>query len=882
MKNENPKSISPLVWIKEEKIKNEKGIPIEVHKNSNHFFLEEIYRDDSDKIAIIKPSQVGISIWAVLTEIHAAKHWGINQIHTLPTAHDVGVFVPDKVNQLIRANPIIKKDIPEKEVDAVSQKQFGKSFVYFKGTVSKRETFMLSSDRNCYEEGTEILTTKGFKKVEDISLEDNLYTLNQETKKVEIHQPTELTEGEVDEIVRFKSGYYDLGVTRNHRMFVAPYYRKQGYEVKRADELLKEKAFKFGIDAGEFEFRTTGNIKIKEKIVKRQQGSSLLKEKEYHYFSEYDRKVFYKFMGWYLSEGSVVKVNEKLKGSIAISQRKKEEHVKDIEKVLDEMNVKWRYDGRVFYFVDWALAIYLERLGHSDKKYIPYELLHDKENLIYLLERLYWGDASKRDNEKYGYLNTISKELADTIQIAWLMIGVNSRITKTKTRGKTIYRVGDKRYKFAVFNRYKKRKKGGEVVLEKGKKKVYCPTVKNNIVLVRDKKNSLLWCGQTYDEVDRSDITEIANYSSRLEGASSLGMERWISTPTVPGFGIDMVWEGSTQNHWRFNCFNCKHEQHMQWPENIDMEKGKYICSKCGKELRDKDIRNGRWVERFPGREITGYWISQMIAPWISPENMIKTYDECERGLNELTLEYFYNHKLGLPFVSAESQIPASLIYKNLVRHDHTEVNSVMGVDVQLRELYVIIGNEQGVYAILVLKDNEEYIETEGREGKSKWDRLEEIMKIFDVRYGVIDGGFMPNDVIRFARKHPGKIWVNWYKEDPKKIKVIRFQEDKPFSQKTGENEDIKVLSDRNRLIDLLLEDLKKGNIRFFYERTNENLQALIRHLGFCYARMTPDRVGIEKREWVSTGKDDYLHALCYYKIALVKKEKSEGLDTGL
>ena len=534
MKNEDPKSISPLVWIKEEKIKNEKGIPIEVHKNSNHFFLEEIYRDDSDKIAIRKPSQVGISIWAVLTEIHAAKYWGINQIHTLPTAHDVGVFVPDKVNQLIRANPIIKKDIPEKEVDAVNQKQFGKSFVYFKGTVSKRETFMLSSDRN------------------------------------------------------------------------------------------------------------------------------------------------------------------------------------------------------------------------------------------------------------------------------------------------------------------------------------------------------------TYDEVDRSDITEIANYSSRLEGASSLGMERWISTPTVPGFGIDMVWEGSTQNHWRFNCFNCKHEQHMQWPENIDMEKGKYICSKCGKELRDKDIRNGRWVERFPGREVTGYWISQMIAPWISPENMIKTYDECERGLNELTLEYFYNHKLGLPFVSAESQIPASLIYKNLVRHDHTEVNSVMGVDVQLRELYVIIGNEQGVYAILVLKDNEQYIETEGREGKSKWDRLEEIMHIFDVRYGVIDGGFMPNDVIRFARKHPGKIWVNWYKEDPKKIKVIRFQEDKPFSQKTRENEDIKVLSDRNRLIDLLLEDLKKGNIRFFYERTNENLQALIRHLGFCYARMTPDRVGIEKREWVSTGKDDYLHALCYYKIALVKKEKSEGLDTGL
>lgn len=522
---------SPLVWIQQEKIKNEKGLPIRLDKKSNHFFLQKLYKESSEKIVVIKPSQVGVSVWGVLTEIHAGKFWGINQIHTLPTAHDVGVFVPDKVNQLIRSNPTIRKDIPEKEVDAINQKQFGKSFLYFKGTVSKRETFMLSSDRN------------------------------------------------------------------------------------------------------------------------------------------------------------------------------------------------------------------------------------------------------------------------------------------------------------------------------------------------------------TYDEVDRSDVTEIANYSSRLEGASSLGLERWISTPTMPGFGIDMVWEGSTQNHWRFVCSRCNHEQHMEWPRNVDMKNEVYICSKCGRPLKDEDIRNGSWKEKFPGRDITGYWITQMIAPWISASNMIKSYDECERGVNELTLEYFYNHKMGIPYVSAESQIPASLIYKNLVKHDHQEINSAMGVDVQLRELYVIIGSGEGVYAILILKDDEEYINTEGRSGKSKWKRLSEIMEVFDVRYGVIDGGFTPNEVINFARKHPGKIDVNWYKEDPNKIKIVRFEDDKSFTQKRGPDDDIKVLSDRNRLIDLVLEDLKQGNIRFFFDANNENLQAMIKHLSVCYARLTPDRVGLEKREWVSTGKDDFLHALCYFKIALIKKQRSEGIE---
>jgi hypothetical protein len=526
---------SPLAWIIHEKIRNEKGQQIEFGRKSSHFFLDDIYNDINTKIVVRKPSQVGVSTLLNLTEIHAAKYWGINQIHTLPTAHDVQVFVPDKVNQLIRVNPSIREGIPEKEVDAVNQKQFGKGFLYFKGTVSKRETFMLTSDRN------------------------------------------------------------------------------------------------------------------------------------------------------------------------------------------------------------------------------------------------------------------------------------------------------------------------------------------------------------DYDEVDRSNIREIANYSSRLEGKASLGMERWVSTPTMPGFGVDMVWEGSDQKHWRFKCTRCNTEQHMEWPDNIDMKEGKYICSKCGRELKEEDIRQGRWEARYPNREVKGYWITQMLAPWISPENMIKEYNECERGINEKTLEYFYNHKMGMPYVSSDSQIPASLIYKNLITSDHTEINSVMGVDVQLRELYVIIGSEQGVYGILILRNSPEYEETNGKEGKSKWDRLDEIMKIFDVRYGVIDGGFTPNEVIKFARKHEGKIYVNWYKEDPKKLRIIRFGEDTPFTEKSKDvNEDIKVLSDRNRLIDMTLEDLKKGRIRFYYERTNENLQEMIRHLSVCYARIVPDRVGIEKREWVSTGKDDYLHALNYFKIALIKKTKSESLDTKL
>ena len=521
---------NPLAWIQYEGIKNEKGKPILLGPKSNHYFLRELYEQTHQKVAVRKPSQVGLSMWAVLTEIHAAKYWGINQIHTLPTKSDVNVFVPDKVTQVIRANPSIKKGVSQKDIDAVNQKQFGKGFLYFKGTVSKRETFMLSSDRN------------------------------------------------------------------------------------------------------------------------------------------------------------------------------------------------------------------------------------------------------------------------------------------------------------------------------------------------------------TYDEVDRSEITEIGNYSSRLEGADSLQMERWISTPTMPGYGIDMVWEGSTQRHWRFTCKHCQKEQHMKWPENVDMKKGKYICSRCGEEIDEKTLREGRWKARYPKRETEGYWITQMMAPWISPQQLIESFQECEKGENEMTLEYFYNHKLGVPYVETESQILPSMIYKNLTTKDHKETDSVMGVDVQLRELYVVIGNEEGVYLIRSLRDSDEYRATDGQKGKSKWDKLDQLIEVFGVRYGVIDAGFKPNDVLQYCERHPGKLYANWYKEDPKKLKVVRFAEDKGFTSKSDPDEEVKVLSDRNRLIDMVLEDLKKGRIKFFFSRKNKNVKELIRHLSTCYARVAEDRVGTEKREWVSSGQDDYLHALNYYKIALMKKKRTEEL----
>ena len=78
---------STLAWMKERGIKNEKNKRIRVDEKSNFYFLKEIYQafDEEDDVTVQKPSQSGVSTTAIMTEIHASRYWGINQIHTLPT-----------------------------------------------------------------------------------------------------------------------------------------------------------------------------------------------------------------------------------------------------------------------------------------------------------------------------------------------------------------------------------------------------------------------------------------------------------------------------------------------------------------------------------------------------------------------------------------------------------------------------------------------------------------------------------------------------------------------------------------------------------------------------------------------------------------------------
>lgn len=135
---------------------NEKGVTLEFN---NHRFLADIY-DDMAKIQVVrKASQVGFSTMEIIKSCWVMHYRNYNEIYTLPTFGDVQQFVPSKVNPIISNNAILARWTKDK--DTILQKKVGKSFIYYRGTVSgksEREKseggvgIMFTSDLNIHDE----------------------------------------------------------------------------------------------------------------------------------------------------------------------------------------------------------------------------------------------------------------------------------------------------------------------------------------------------------------------------------------------------------------------------------------------------------------------------------------------------------------------------------------------------------------------------------------------------------------------------------------------------------------------------------------------------------------------------------------------------------
>jgi hypothetical protein len=195
------------------------------------------------------------------------------------------------------------------------------------------------------------------------------------------------------------------------------------------------------------------------------------------------------------------------------------------------------------------------------------------------------------------------------------------------------------------------------------------------------------------DELDEMDprAPEIAR--KRL-GASQLGEERIVSTPTYSGAGIHAQFAESDQREWHVRCEACGEWQPMtinaivqEWDSlgrptrwNGKSEGHAFVaCRKCGAGL-DR-LGPGRWVATYPGRDVAGFHLSRLFGATADLDAIVATLG----STNETRRRECYNQDLGEPYTPRGGQLTDDLLDACRREYAHGVVlkeRTVMGVDV--------------------------------------------------------------------------------------------------------------------------------------------------------------------------------------------------------
>lgn len=224
-----------------------------------------------------------------------------------------------------------------------------------------------------------------------------------------------------------------------------------------------------------------------------------------------------------------------------------------------------------------------------------------------------------------------------------------------------------------------------------------------------------------HDEVDASKTDVIEQYETRLQ-AQAGGWRWYFSHPSLPDFGVDKFWQASDQKHWFISCPECEEQQYLSWPESIDKERRIYVCKACNAPLSDDDRRKGVWHPKYKDRQFSGYWVSQLMCPWITADKILTDF-------TEKTPEYFWNYVLGLPYSGGDSKLTQQHLFQNLTGHQDIpgkDERVILGIDTG-KKLDFVLGNQK--LGLFHHGDTEDYRELDG------------FMKQWPMCIAVIDAG---------------------------------------------------------------------------------------------------------------------------------------------
>ena len=162
-----------------------------------------------------------------------------------------------------------------------------------------------------------------------------------------------------------------------------------------------------------------------------------------------------------------------------------------------------------------------------------------------------------------------------------------------------------------------------------------------------------------FDEVDEMPPEKIPLAQQRLSG--QLIKKSWyISTPTVPDYGINAKLKESTESHFFFECPACSRQIELNYPDNFELRgeshtdpecDNSYLkCNECQNKLPHETksdwLATGHFV---PSRvaSILGFYVNQLYSATVSPAEFARAVLRAEIDL--AAEQELWNSMLGVP-----------------------------------------------------------------------------------------------------------------------------------------------------------------------------------------------------------------------------------------
>lgn len=357
-----------------------------------------------------------------------------------------------------------------------------------------------------------------------------------------------------------------------------------------------------------------------------------------------------------------------------------------------------------------------------------------------------------------------------------------------------------------------------------------------------------------FDEIDLMDETMIPIALERFSH-SDVKEEVYLSTPTIPDYGIDRLYSESNQNHWMIKCSSCGRDccLELDFPECVKFKDGKAYraCVKCGKELNPSD---GEWVAKESSvKDFDGYWISQLNSLYIDPGEILRLFENPPNG----NLQEVYNSKLAMAYIAAENRLTVNDIFSSCGTHPMATEDRWgpcgMGIDVG-KTLHVVIGKKMKWTAkkkILWVGDVPEF------------EDVVELGKRFNVKQAAIDCYPETRKAREFKKNAGFPVMLCTYKD---KIK-----------EGLKQDFDLGMMElARTEICDQTHMAIKRGE--YIFPRKNASLEEYAKQMSNIAKILEEDeKRGTKIYRYRKLGPDHFRHATNYFEVAV--KNLSEAYE---